>query len=106
MAQTHILLNNVAALGAGPWLKIPPLRLEKGSIPFQLIGAAFVGTVSLEATLDGDQAVEEDTARASLINGGSFTNTDVADVLFGAYPHIRANVTSYTGGNLTVLVHI
>ena len=100
--QKHILLDTVATTGAGPPLRIPP-----GStawMPVMLTGIT-IATVILEAASATEQEVGEGTADWAPIYGASWT-ADGADGLTTAFPWIRANVTDYTSGAITVTIDI
>ena len=84
--QKVTLLNAVAATGAST--DVDPVS---GEYSFQVTGT-FVGTVAFEATIDGTNWEELGTATAEGLT--HYTGKLVSSV--------RANVTAYTSGSITV----
>jgi len=98
--QIQILLDGVTATGAGEAYAISARRTEFGAIPI-LVSGITTATVILEGTIASEQEVREGSAIWKPIQGASWSS-DIADGLFTAFSHIRANVTSYTAGTITV----
>lgn len=84
------LFTAKAATGAGSSVKVAvPTGVQ--NIPYVVRGT-FVGTVVLEGSVDGTNWVA--------INGASKTAPSADTV--PAFPWMRANVTAYTSGSITV----
>lgn len=94
-------LQNVAsATGTGTPLDVT----GKSMVCFQVKGT-FVGTVTFEASNDG--GTTWDSIKVYRINGDPGTTTATAPGIFqtsiAAIKSVRANITAYTSGSITVL---
>ena len=98
--KTIDLLVAKAATGEGTAFAIDAKRTSYGSIPIQVLGT-FNATVILEGTISGQAEVDAATASWSPISGASWTD-ESCDALFCAFTHIRANVTVYLNGSVSV----
>ena len=98
--QIVTLASAATATGAGATRILDERRMDNGPIPLQISGT-FVGTVKLEGSISTEQEINESTAVWSPINGGEWT-TPTCDSLFCSFPYIRANVTAFTSGSITV----
>lgn len=82
---------------------INPVRQYRGgAIPFQISGITTASVV-----LEGTISTEADIATAvwTPIANAVFV-ADVCDGLFVMFTHIRAKISNYTGGTITVTVDI
>jgi len=106
--HVQTLLDNVAASGSGTEIPVRGDKIARqGPIPVHVFGTSFVGTVILEGTIAEQSEVDGISCTWSPINGASWTNQNgICEVLFCSFTHIRANVTVYTSGNVTVKVWI
>jgi hypothetical protein len=103
--NVYTLLSAVATTGAGSPVKVDPNRVALGGpIPIQISGVT-TATVVIQATLASAQAVREGTATWENITDASWT-ADCLDVLSAVFPWIRANVTAFTSGTITVKAFI
>ena len=93
------LLPAVSAAGPGYPVACPQ-ELPGKSVGIQVSGT-FVGTVILEGTIATQAEVNGATAAWTAITGASWTVPALASLTL-AYTHIRANVTAYTSGSITV----
>jgi hypothetical protein len=106
--QIKTLIN-----GATSNITSEPIKLDRvrqnmaGNIPIQ-VQISGTATVTLEASLshaDIDTAVREGTALWTSIANGIY-NASSCDALSVAFPYIRAVVSGYASGSVTVTVDI
>lgn len=95
------LLNAVSSAATGAPIALPP-ELSQKPLGVSVFGT-FVGTVILEATVDTQAAVDGATATWAAITGASWTTPAVAKV-DAPFTHIRARVSAYTSGSITLKV--
>lgn len=74
------------------------------AIPFQIVGITNA-IVVLEATIATDHEVQFGTAKWTPIFDMSFS-ADTCVGLFIPFPYIRANITNYTSGVISVKTYI
>lgn len=94
-----ILLDAAAAVSTGNPVFCPP---EKNIAPTGIeVFGTFVGTVILEATIASQAEVAADSAVWQAITGASWTAPALVSI-GTPWSHIRARVTDYTSGNISV----
>ncbi|MFC1524354.1 hypothetical protein ACFL6N_06145 [Thermodesulfobacteriota bacterium] len=95
----HKLLDAVEASGPGSALTVNPMRVDYGrTYPILITGIAAGDVVQLEVcTTEGGTYVP--------LDGGEFTE-DGAWAIASFYPFIRANVTTYVSGTITVEIGV
>ena len=106
MALTIVkLLDGATSTVTGKPVKMPTKRVHgAGSIPFVLSGIT-VANVVLEATIATQREVDEGTAQWEQIQSASWS-ADIADGIFTAFSHIRARVSAYTSGTITLTIFV
>lgn len=90
----HVLLNAVTANTTGA--AIPVRRSDGSAIPVQVQGCSDA-TVTIEGTITEDVA----TATWSPIHNGEWSS-DSCDALFANFSFVRAVVSNYVAGTITV----
>jgi len=101
--QTLFLIDSVTGNIVGEPVKLDRNRQNMpGNMPMQIRGIV-TATVQLQSTLDTDLKVRDGTAIWTPIANGTYT-ADVCDSLFVAFPYIRAVVTGYSSGTISVLI--
>jgi hypothetical protein len=94
-----ILLDAAAAVVTGNPVFCPP---EKNIAPTGIeVFGTFVGTVILEATIASQDEVNAATAVWQAITGSSWTAPALTSIAT-PWSHIRARVTAYTSGAISV----
>lgn len=93
------LLNSVSATGAGE-----SLNTQDQSVAVIQITGTFTGTVTFQATLDGENWVSVLAVRLS--NGAKASTATAAGIYVipaVGLEGVRPNVTAYTSGNITAV---
>jgi len=107
--QIQFLIEGATGNITGEPVQLDRFRQNRGgNLPIQVFKTAgsFVATVALEGTLsheDIDMAVRDGTAIWTPIANGSYT-AETCDSLFVAFPYIRAVISGYTSGTISVTV--
>jgi len=97
--QIYRLLDAAAAAGvAGEPLRLSPNH--PGPVPISVEGT-FIGTVTLECAIADAQEIREGTAAWVPVSGASWT-APTGEGLETMFPYIRAKVSAYTSGAITV----
>jgi len=100
LQSTEVLMQNaVAATANGTVLNVDGF----GPMAFQVTGT-FVGTVTFEASLDGSNYVS--IVVYDLPTNTAATTATAPNIFYSnvhALHHVRARVSAYTSGNITVL---
>lgn len=100
IVKDDTLQNAAAATGVGTSLDVT----GKSMVCFQVKGT-FVGTITFEASNDG--GTTWDSLKVFRINGDAGATTATAPGIFqtsvAALKSVRANITAYTSGSITVL---
>lgn len=101
-ANPQALLSAAGATGAGPdyAIPLPECNWQKMGVEVQ---GTFVGTVILEGTIATQAEVNALTAVWLPLAGASWTVPTLTGV-DAPVTHVRANVTAYTSGAITVKV--
>ena len=107
--QIQHLINGATGNVTGEPIKLDRHRQNMaGNLPIQIFVTAgtYGATVTIEATLshvDIDTAVREGTAVWSPVANGVFT-AETADALIVPFPYIRAVISGYTSGTVSVTI--
>ena len=107
--QIQHLINGATSNVTGEPVKLDRHRQNMaGNLPIQIFKTAgtFAATVTIEATLsqvDIDTAVREETAAWSPVANGVFTS-EAADALVVPFPYIRAVISGYSSGTISVTI--
>ena len=100
------LLNGSQATGAGSSFRLSGWRLPLGSIPVQIYttqATAFVGTVKLQGSITTGGELNAGNNRWTDIDNALWTEETI-DALFAQPSYIRAYVTEYTSGAISVRI--
>lgn len=101
--DVYTLISANAATITGNPVKIGDYRLINGAIPFLIYGedATITATINIQGTVATDAEVSAGTAKFITIDGGSFTS-QAATALIAQFSHIRAQISSYSAGTISV----
>lgn len=91
------------SVAAGRAQSVPPL---KAGLSVQVLdgGAPFVGTVSIEVSLDGSHWLPSKNANLTGMTGGDIPKASL-EVIEESVRWIRANATAYTSGVARILLN-
>jgi len=85
-------------------IRVNDKRIISGPIPVTISGIT-TATVVFEGAIATQAEVDAGTANFELMAQGSFTE-DAADGILTAFPFIRARISDYTAGTITVRAYI
>jgi len=102
--EIYQLASSLATTGAGTVFKLPGWRMGAGPIAVQIYttqATAFIGTVKLQGAIASETEIAANTATWTDIQGASWTEAAV-DALYAKTPYIRAYISAYTSGQISV----
>lgn len=97
------LLTAVTVVGAGNAVAIDTDKLVNGAIPILIYGGigAIAAEIEIQGTIATNAEVAAGTCNWEVIEGGIFRE-EIATALIAPFSHIRANITSYTNGTISI----